>query len=328
LERDELALFAELGIDVFSFQGAFMYPEGHPSLKRPGIPHLKLHEDLAQECVKYAKTKIPIEFFDKFDTVMVMHDPMVITENWDRMRHKNVIWRSIGQSSPYVENTVRRMRYDGMKIVRMSPLEERIVGFVGSDATIRFYKDPTEWTNWTGGEKRIINFTQSLKGRRVFCHYDSIMQIMNGFPALVYGSGNTDLGPLDGGELPYELMRGALRDNRAFIYGGTWPSPYTLALQEAMMTGIPIVAIGAKLAEDLTEISSADRFHYYELPDIIRNKENGFISDDIEELREYVHELLTNDLLAKQISTEGRKTAIELWDKDKIKQQWKEFFDN
>lgn len=324
LERDELALFTELEIDCFSYQGAYMYPEGHPTLKRPGILAMEAHKDLADESLQYAKTKIPKEFFDKFDAVMIMHDPNVVVENWDQMKHKPVIWRSIGQSTPHVENMIRRMRYEGMKIVRMSPKEDNIKDFLGSDALIRFYKDPQEWNDWNGDAKRVINFTQSLLGRRIFCHYDAIMEVIKDFPALIYGSGNTDLGPLDGGELPYDFMKGALRDNRVFIYGGTWPSPYTLAGIEALMTGIPIVAIGKTIAESV--VAEQDRIDYYEMPDIIKNGENGFISDSISELRDSVHKLLEDKELAKRIGAEGRKTAIRLFDKDKVKQEWKNFF--
>lgn len=326
LERDELSILTELGHDAFSFQGAYMHPEGHPTLKRPGIPGMTYHPELAEEAVKYAKTKIPQEFFDRFDVIIVMHDPNIIVENWDRMKHKTVIWRSIGQSTTYVENMIRKMRYEGMKIIRMSPLEENIVGYTGSDALIRFYKDPEEWKEWNGETVRAINFTQTLKGRRVFCHHDSILQIMEGFPSLIYGSGNTDLGALDGGELPYDLMKGALRDNRVFVYGGTWPSPYTLALEEAMMTGIPIVAIGRALAEELPEVAINDRYHYYELENIIENGKNGFISDNINELRQHVDELLQDYDLAKRISEQGRKTAIRLFGKEKIKSEWENFF--
>lgn len=328
LERDELALFNELGIDCFSFQGAYMYPDGNPLLKRPGISGMKFHQDLAEESIKYAKTKIPQEFFDKFDVVMVMHDPNVVVENWDRMKHKQVIWRTIGQSTPSVENMVRKMRYEGMKIVRMSPMEERITGFVGQDMMIRFYKDPEEWNGWNGNEKRVINFTQSLLGRSTFCHYNAITQIMNGFPSLIYGSGNTNLGGLDGGELSYDLMKGAMRDNRVFVYGGTWPSPYTLSFQEALMTGIPTVSIGRSLAEDLQEIPQNDRLNYYEIPDMIENNVNGFISDNINDLRENIHNLLEDHTLAQRISEQGRKTSIRLFDKEKIKKEWKSFFDN
>src|SRR3990167_5830908 len=150
LEADELRLFTELGIDCFSYQGAFANPAGHISLKRPAIGGMTYYPELAEEANKHAKTKIPKEFFDKFDVVMIMHDPDVVVENWERMKHKKVIWRTIGQSIATVENMVRKMRYEGMKIVRMSQKEENIVGFVGSDALIRFYKDPEEWSGWTG----------------------------------------------------------------------------------------------------------------------------------------------------------------------------------
>jgi len=323
LERDEVKLLVELGHDVFSFQGAYMIPEGHPTLKRPGIPGLKYHPELAEEAVKYAKTKIPQSFFDKFDTIIIMHDPNVVVENWDRMRNKKVIWRTIGQSTQHVENMIRKMRIEGMKIVRMSKMEENIIGYTGADALIPFYKDETEWNSWNGKTKRAINFTQSLLGRRVFCHYDQIMRIINGFPALIYGSGNTDLAGLDGGELPYDLMKGALRDNRVFVYGGTWPSPYTLALQEAMMTGIPCVCIGQKMAEEV--VGREDQWNYYEIPSIIKNGENGFFSDDLDELRGYVSNLMNDDALARKIGDAGRQTAIELWDRKKIIKQWEEF---
>jgi len=324
LERDELALLSELGHDVFSYQGAYMYPQGHPTLKRPGIENMTVHPDLAEEAIKYAKTKIPQSFFDKFDAIMVMHDPNIIVENWDRMKHKQVMWRSIGQSTPHVENMIRRMRYDGMKIVRMSPQEEKITGYLGADAVIRFHKDPDDWKDWNGDTKRVINFTQSLKGRRVDCHYDAIMQSVEGFPALIYGSGNTDLAGLDGGELTYDLQRGALRDNRAFLYGGTWPSPYTLSFEEAMMTGIPMVCIGKKLAEEIH--AQADYIDYYEIPAIIENEKNGFISDNINEVRDYIHKLLEDHALARNISEQGRKTAIRLFGKEKIQKEWGDFF--
>lgn len=324
LEHDEIELFTELGHEVFSYQGSYMYPNSDPYLKRPQIDNLYFNKHLADLALQNPKTNIPQEIIDWADIIIIMHDPNIVEQNWERIRHKKVIWRSIGQSTPHVENMIRRMRYEGLKIVRYSPMEENITGYLGADAIIRFGKDPEEWKDWNGKEKRVINFTQSLKGRRQHCHYDAIMQVINGFPALIYGSGNEDLGGLNGGELPYDLMKGTLRDNRVFIYGGTWPAQYTLAFMEALMTGIPVVALGTKLVEEV--VPPSDRIHYYEIPNFIRNGENGFISDDIGELRGYIHQLIEDEKLAQRISEEGRKTAIELFDNNKIKEEWREFF--
>lgn len=326
LEHDELKMLQELGHDVFSLGAYSNGGQGHYLLPRPSIPGMTQYPEWEKIGREHPRTDLPAEFLDEFDVIITMHMPEFLVGNWSKMKHKKVVFRSIGQNTPTVENTIRPFHYEGMKIIRMSPMEKNIVGFAGEDMMIRFYKDPIEWTDWNGNTKRIINFTQSLLGRRVFCHYDAITRIMQGFPSLIYGSGNEDLGiALNGGELPYELLKGALRDNRVFVYGGTWPSPYTLAVQEAMMTGIPVVAIGKHLAQDLQEIGMNDRIDYYEMPLLIDNGRNGFISDDINELRDDIHQLLEDEELAKKIGEQGRKTAIKLFSKENIKTSWEDF---
>lgn len=317
----------ELGHDVFSLGAYSNGGQGHYLLPRPAIPNMQHYPEWEEIGKTHPRTNLPQAFFENFDVIIDMHQPEFLNENWEKMKHKKVIWRSIGQSTQHVENTIRHMRYEGLKIIRMSPMEKNINGFVGEDAMIRFYQDSEEFIGWNGETKRAINMTQSLKGRRVFCHHDAIMSILEGFPYLVYGSGNDDLGAANGGELPYDLMKGALRDNRVFVAGGTWPSPYTLSVQEAMMTGIPVVCIGQRLAEELPEIGQNDRFNYYEMPYIIEDGKNGFISDTINELRDDVHNLLEDQDLARKIGEQGRKTAIRLFDKNKIKEEWKKFLE-
>lgn len=324
LEWLEVSLLVEMGHTVFA-NGAYLDPKGHLTLKRPGIPNGEFFPEYVDLATRFPQTNLPPELIEPFDLIWISHTPTVVTENWDRIKHKKVLWRSIGQSTKHVENTIRRMRYEGMKIVRMSPLEKQIDGYIGDDAIIRFHADPDEFHDWNGNTKRAINITQSLLGRRVYCHYDSIMQTLNGFPFLIYGSGNNDLGNANGGELPFDLMKGVLRDSRAFVYGGTWPSPYSLSFIEAMITGIPIVALGKKLAEELPGIAEYDRMKYYEIPDIIANGHNGFVSDSINDLRTYLHQLLEDQGLAKQIGQRGRETAIQLFGKEKVKKQWQDF---
>lgn len=325
LEFNELKLFTELGHSVFA-NGAYCDPKGHKSLPRPGVPEAPYFPEFEKLSREYPKTNLPKELIDPFDIIYAVHTPEFITENWDKMKHKKVIYRSIGQSTKHVENMIRKMRYEGLRIVRYSPLEQNIPDYLGADAIIRFHTDEEEFKNWNGNTKRVINMTQSLKGRSVFCHYDHIMEILKGFPAIIYGSGNDDLGPMNGGELPFDLMKGALRDSRVFVYAGTWPAPYTLALIEAMMTGLPVVAIGQKLAEEINGVVKDDVRHFYEVEHIIQNGQNGFVSNSIEELRQHVHQLLEDYELAKKIGSAGRNRAIELFGKNKIKKEWENFF--
>jgi glycosyltransferase involved in cell wall biosynthesis len=50
------------------------------------------------------------------------------------------------------------------------------------------------------------------------------------------------------------------------------------------------------------------------------------LMDSISELQDYIKQLLTNDKLAKEISDMARKTALNLFDVQKIKPQWDTFF--
>lgn len=249
-----------------------------------------------------------------------------LVQNWPNIKHKKVIWRTIGQSTPATEAMLAPLVKEGLKIVRYSPKEQNIPGFIGMNAIIRFSKDEDELQGWTGHDKRVINFSQSLKGRGNNCHYSTVLEALSGYPgAKVYGTGNDDLGPLNGGRLPWDLMKGKLRDSRVFFCAGTWPASYTLSFIEAWMTGIPVVAIGKNLAEDIPGI---ERFPFYEVHEFIENGVNGFVSDDVGTLRSYIYQLLTDDELAKRIGENGRKTAIQLFSKRKIKGEWQAFLDS
>jgi glycosyltransferase involved in cell wall biosynthesis len=133
--------------------------------------------------------------------------------------------------------------------------------------------------------------------------------------------GNDDLGPLNGGELPFELQKGKMRDARCLIYGGTWPACYTLTLIEAMMTGLPIIALGKGISEPV----QFERLDYYEVPWIVEDGVSGFVSDDIEELRGHVQMLIKKPDLAKQIGLAGRQRAIELFGRQKVAKLWEDY---
>lgn len=322
LEFEEISLLAELGHDVFSYQGAYMNPEGNPLLKRPGIGGMEFHADWAEEALKYPKTEIPKDIFDRFDMVIVMHEPEWIIQNWPRMKHKKVVWRTIGQSKPSTERLMKHFRDEGLIVLRYSPLEKNFKDFAGANEMIRFHKKPSDYCGWNGEVKKVINFTQSLKARSIFCHYKVLMELLAGFPSKVYGVGNDDLGGLNGGKLSFDLLKGQLRDNRVFVYVGTWPASYTLSFVEAWMTGIPIVSVGGDIAHN---INVGEKFNFFEVPSLIDNGKTGFVSNDIGELRGYIQQLLDDDKLAKKISKAARQKAIEIFGYEQIKQLWKKF---
>lgn len=320
LEYDEVKIFTELGHRVFSLHGAYFNPNTPSDPKRPAItvPIPQHLMDVAAQC---SKDDIHPELIRWADVIYVMHKDQWILNNWERIKHRKVIWRTIGQSVPEVEGKLALCKAQGLKVVRYSPTESGIKGYIGSDAMIRFYKDESEFGEWHGIKGGVMTVGQSMKQRGKFCGYDIWEAVTNGMPRTIYGPGNEEL-PYFGGCLSYQELKEAYRSHGVYVYTGTYPAAYTLNFIEAMMSGIPLVCIGHALWN-----IGAYNIQAYEVPEIIKNGVNGFISEDIGELRSYVEKLLSDKELASRVGQEGRKTAISLFGKEMIKNQWKEFYD-
>lgn len=319
LEYDEVQLLLDLGHDVFS-NGAYIDPKGHITLPRPGLVGGKYYEDYALLSRQYPRTSLPKELIDPFDLIIVMHGPRVITENWERIKHKNVVWRTIGQSVVGIEEMLKKPRQEGLKIIRCSPKERNLSNYIGEDAMIRFYKDEDAYKDWNGSTDEVVTFSQSLKGRRDFCHYDEIFPVIEKFDGKIYGPGNEDVGKYNGGAVPYEQQNKIMRDARVMVYGGTWPASYTLSFIEALMTGTPIVAISKKLAH----IDKFEKFDFYEVDEIMAGID-GAVCDSVDEMMQKTSEFLSNDEYSKEMSIRQRELAVNTFGKKNMIKLWEEF---
>lgn len=341
LEYDELKLFTELGHEVYSL-GAYTQPGGEEHRKRPAL-ELPYSPHFIELSMQYDRRALHPDMLEGIDIVIVMHTPSFLgftgsahdwnpdlgEGNWPLFRDfikkgGRVIWRSIGQSIPHVERILAPWRAEGLEIVRYSPAEQTIQDNVGTDAVIRFYKDPDEFKAWEGGQRQVVNFTQSLKERSRFTGYNFMRQVFQDIPAKVFGPGNEDLGLLSGGLVSYDKQKEIMRSARAYFYHGTYPASYTLSFIEAMMTGTPIVAVGPQHGNSVDMFPDQNTF---EVPAIIENGVNGYCSDNPEELRNNIKSLLNDHDKAKAISAFGRDTAIKLFGKAKIKAEWKKYLE-
>lgn len=317
LEYDEVQLLTDLGHEVFS-NGAYLDPAGHITLPRPGIKGANRYDDYAQLAVNYPKTNLPSDLIEPFDVIIVMHSPDVIINNWHKIKHKTVIWRTIGQSTEAVEASLKQMRDEGLKIIRYSPNERRISNYIGEDVLIRFYKDEDELSNWDGSANNVVNFSQSLKGRRDHCHYDEIISVIEKFNGTVYGPGNDDLGRFNGGSVPYATQLKKMQQAKAMVYGGTAPASYTLSFIEAFVMGLPIVAINSHMANIIYN------FEFYECEELLRQCD-GIVCGSSEEMISRTQELINNDQYAKELSDRQRAFAVDIFGKKKIIKQWEDF---
>lgn len=320
LEYDEVQLLTDLGHEVFS-NGSYLDPRGHITLPRPGIEGAKYYEDYANIAANSAKTNLPNELIDPFDVIIVMHSPDVIINNWDRIKHKTVIWRTIGQSTTQVESSLKKMRNEGLKIIRYSPKERHISTYIGEDVLIRFCKDENEYSNWHGNDNNVVSFAQSLKGRRSHCHYDEIISVIEQFDGVVYGPGNDDLGCYNGGSISHQSQIAKMQGAKALIYGGTAPASYTLSFIEALMVGLPIVAISRDMANIIYD------FDFYEVEEILASID-GIVCNEIEAMKYVTSALIDDNTYARDISARQRSLAIDMFGKSKIIKEWESFLNS
>ena len=322
-EYDQVRLLSGLGYDVFSL-GGYIDPAHPHDPKRPALPDAPRHPELqavvdalgTDDNITAAKDRLPDDLIDWADAIVCHHyEHRWLWPQWDRIRHKRVVWRTVGQSVEHNERLAEPYRADGLQIVRYSPKERNIPGYAGEDALIRFYKDPAEYGGWTGDEPVVINVTQHLRQRDPYTNWRFWDEATAGLPRLALGPGSEVIG--GPGELTYDEMKGWLRRARCYLYTGTQPASYTLGLIEAMMTGIPVISIGPK---------HMDIFPYG--PDLFEGHAIATIPirpNRLRTIRETLLWLLDDPDFALDVSHHQRSKAIRLFGRDAIGAQWRAF---
>ena len=318
LEYDEVKLFHEMGIDVFSHGGYCNPTDPGMDPKRPPLD-IPYYPELCLLAKASSKETIAPELFEWADMVMYMGMAHWVRKNWNAMQGKRVIWRSIGQSAPAIEQELAELQSAGLELVRYSPIEREVPYYAGDGvATIRFYKDPGEFGGWIGTKPQVISVGQMVKHRDHYCGLTWYERATEGLCRALYGPHNSDIDTMPTALLSYEALKDALRESRAFFYTGTFPAPYTLGFVEAWVMGIPIVAIGPKLRNNHFSHDSQS----YEIPDLIEDGVTGYWSDDIDALHSAVSGLLADHALAQRIGEAGRAAAIPLFGKEAVMAQW------
>jgi hypothetical protein len=262
-----------------------------------------------------AKDHLPQAIIDWADVIICHHvEWRWLVNNWPRIRDKRCIWRTVGQSSHENEARMAPLREDGLQVVRYSPKERAIPGYIGEDALIRFWKDPAEWHGWHGHDAVVTNVTQNIVERAFFCNLQFWLDATQGLAVIPAGQQSEQL-PGGLGELAFEDMKTLLQASRVYLYTGTQPASYTLGLIEAAMTGIPVVSIGPSHMRALPYGPKLFEGHEIAL----------HWSDDPYMARMWIKQLLLDINQAREESAIQRARAIEMFGKDTIGAQWTDF---
>ena len=304
LEYDETALLFDMGISVWSLmvcQGA----EDQRGFLRP------------KPAISSGESQ-PLESFD----AILSSSADWLVENWNKIKTKRVIWRTCGRSNQLTEERMKPFRGEGLEIVRYSPREASINGYLGAEAFIRFFKDPEIYQGWTGHRELILNYTRNMRYRGRECNLAFLKKIVRGIPFKLVGPQNENIDePWASGVVSFNEMLTDLRTCRAYFYTGTHPACYTLSFVEAWMTGIPVVGLGRGRGSD-PQLSGHG---LYEIPDLVEHGRTGFHSDDEVELRQILQDLLHDHSYAEAIGQKGRRAAVQMFGKDAVLRAWREF---
>jgi glycosyltransferase involved in cell wall biosynthesis len=99
--------------------------------------------------------------------------------------------------------------------------------------------------------------------------------------------------------------------NKCQVYLNTSTEPVPISLLEAMACGCAVVTVNASM-----------------MPEIIENGVNGFISNDKDQLKKYLVQLLNDSDLREAIGNNARKTILEKFSEQAFLNKWNSVFDN
>lgn len=329
LEYAEVSLLTKLGYDVF--------PVGFYTHPIPTDP-TRMGEDIKNNPYLYDKFMFyfkdtfnpghPIQlnedFVSSFDIIINCQYIENLHFNWELFKNKLVIWRTIGLSDALFERMFTEYRERGLKIVRISPTEDKIIGNIGSDALIRCPVDSNYFNGWTGEEQKILTVQKRMKTREYdgfdttwFSMFNEYESITNKFASqrLLCGKENANV-PYAKYNVDEHTLQNYRKTSRVYLSLASRRACLTFTFVEAMLTGMPVVSAGKKLAG----------YESFEAPDFIENGINGFVSNDINEIQKYIQLLLTDYELAKTISINARQSMLNTFNEENIMNDWKRFF--
>jgi len=140
---------------------------------------------------------------------------------------------------------------------------------------------------------------------RDYClNYQGWKRIINGFPAKVLG----DTKGLSKAADSLEHLRDEY--NKCAVYiNTTTESQMPTAILEAMACGKAVVSTAT-----------------CSIPSFIKHGENGFLTNDEEEFRGYVQQLLDDEPLRKQMGNKARETVLDVFSEQKYVDSWNKLF--
>lgn len=331
LEYDELRILNQLGYDI-TVIGGYLDPKNPHVDTRPrlNIDSNKDRENKIHRLYNYNKNLgIPIEecsntltkeIVDDYDVIIIMHRMDWVVKNWDILKNKIVILRTIGQNLENNELLIRKYIQDGLKILRYSPKERELKNYAGEHGLIRFLKYKSDFKDRNIKNNCAITFGQNMYYRKNWCGLNVAEYVSKKVPFKLFGPGNEKL-EFSSGRINYNQQLEEYASNSCYLYTGTFPAQYTLNFIEALIAGIPIVSIGKNLSQQMVES------YPFEVPYIL-DEVSGYSYDDMDKIVDTLNELIMDKKLNEEVSRKQSELGIRLFSVEENIHQWKDFLNN
>ena len=152
---------------------------------------------------------------------------------------------------------------------------------------------------------KVLSVVNDFVNRDYCCNYSGWQRITEGLPVRLVGNTPGLSEPAkDINELASEYQQASVFLNTSTV------SPVPTSLLEAMSCGCAVVSTATCM-----------------IPEIIENGVNGYISNNEEDLKGYIKELLDDPSLAVKMGQAARETILEKFSEDKFINNWNEVFD-
>lgn len=190
--------------------------------------------------------------------------------------------------------------------VSVSPMKQKTWGVSGP--IIPFFIDSDYFHSYTGVQPFGLRVVNQISSKDILLDWSSYLLISDGFPVKLVGY-NPDIHGVESAKNIEELRR-FYQNYRFYIHTAKYDyeDGYNLASLEAMATGMPIVC-------NLHPSSP------------IIDGVNGFMSDDMDELRERIKELLKDRDLAIDLGRAARETVLDGHSLSNFVNRWRDAID-
>lgn len=175
------------------------------------------------------------------------------------------------------------------------------------DSTLRLIEigvDADFFQGWNGGDGKILTVQNQYAQRGEVLGWSIYQAVTQGLPTNPVGDSPGFSRPAKGQDHLLALYQNA----SVFLNTTTW-STCPVALLEAMAVGCPVVTTATCM-----------------LPTIITDGVNGYITNDPNEMRARLVELITNPDLGRKLGEAARQTILDRFTEQRMVGRWRELF--